>query len=177
MNALHTTALVLAVALTITAAKAATVQTAGSMPRVQAGAVPSAQHPRSGPHALEGVWAEQITIKDCWTGTPFLTGLGQNVVIRGGALVNTNSAAVTESGPGLGQWWYEPPGRHYGQRFRGMTFDPASGELNGFQVTHRELTLSPDGNSTTAEITVERYDAAGTLVGTGCASTVGSRIF
>jgi hypothetical protein len=53
----------------------------------------------------------------------------------------------------------------------------ASGELNGFQVTHRELTLSPDGNSTTAEITVERYDAAGTLVGTGCASTVGSRIF
>jgi hypothetical protein len=58
-----------------------------------------------------------------------------------------------------------------------MTFDPVSGELNGFQVTHREMKLSEDGNSTTAEITVERYNAAGTLVGPGCASTVGSRVF
>jgi hypothetical protein len=80
-----------------------------SMSRVQAGAVLSAHHPRSGQHALEGVWDEQITIKDCWTGTPLLTGRGENAVIGGGALVNTNSSAVTESGPGLGQWWYEPP--------------------------------------------------------------------
>ena len=60
-------------------------------------------------------------------------------------------------------------------RFRFMRFD-AAGQLAGFSLVTRQVTVAADGQSATGQSTVDIQDASGTPVASGCADDISARL-
>lgn len=169
MNTPHSTALVFAIAL------AALPSTHAARADVAGIGTPVARSDGL-PFMIEGVWDEKITVKNCVSGGMLATAHGFNMFIRGGTLIATNAAPPTTQGPTFGNWWFDPPGRHYGVAMRFFRFDPATSAFLGWRDVQREIELARDGKSLTGEITFQDFNPTGTQVGAGCASETGTRV-
>src|SRR4051812_30354818 len=55
---------------------------------------------------IEGVWDVQVTIRNCESGVAGPTFRAMDLFIRGGSVVDTNSAPPSTRGPGFGEWEY-----------------------------------------------------------------------
>ena len=124
---------------------------------------------------IEGLWDEQVTIKDCNSGATLLVSRGTNLFLRGGGLVATNTAPPTTMGPTLGQWWHESHGDNFGAKMRLNRFN-ADGSFAGIREIEREITLDNDANELTGSVHAIDYDPAGNPIHALCASEAGTRV-
>ena len=124
---------------------------------------------------IEGLWDEQVTIKNCDTGATLMVSRGTNLFIRGGALVATNTAPPMAMGPTLGQWWHESHGHYFGAKMRLNRFNP-NGSFAGIREIEREITLYNDANELSGTVNAQDFDPTGNLLATICASETGTRV-
>ena len=124
---------------------------------------------------IEGLWDEQVTIKDCGTGATLMVTRGTNLFIRGGALVATNNAPPATMGPAFGEWWHESHGIYFGAKMRLNRFNP-DGSFAGIREIEREITLDNHADSLTGTVNTQDYDPAGNLIHTICAVETGNRV-
>lgn len=124
---------------------------------------------------IEGLWDEQVTIKDCGTGATLMVTRGTNLFSRGGALVATNNAPPVAMGPALGEWWHESHGIYFGAKMRLNRFNP-DGSFAGIREIEREITLDNHADSLTGTINAQDYDPAGNLIHAICAVESGNRV-
>ena len=155
---------------------AATVVWFVSGQRVQAGT----EHPTAGSHAeksLQGSWTTQLQRINCQTGDPAaLPGRGLITFAKGGTLSETAAGAGASGlrGPGHGVW--ERRGaREYTATFIIQLLN-ADGSFAAWLKSMQLIELSENGDQFTSTVSVEVTNAQGTVINTGCATAVGSRI-
>lgn len=124
---------------------------------------------------IEGLWDEQVTIKDCSSGATLMVSRGTNLFSSGGALVAVNSAPASALGTALGQWWYESRGRSFGAKMRLNRYNP-DGSFAGIREIEREIMLDNRGDTLAGAISARDFDAAGNVIRTICGSEDGRRV-
>jgi hypothetical protein len=158
---------------------------------IQAAAQANGSASRNG---LAGVWAVQVTLRDCTTQAP--QGSFNSLVTfhRGGTISETAASLAFAPGqrsPGHGTW--DSKGRHrYRQHMTALVlfntaanlpgtpgFDPTKPVTPGFQagwltVTHT-VTLE-DADSLSSAGTNAFYKSDGTVYRTGCSTAIGVRV-
>lgn len=128
------------------------------------------RHARS----LEGVWNLQVTRVNCQTGTVIATFPAMHIYMRGGTMEDFGAQnSPTLRGPGYGTWTYESDG-HFSLAFQFFRFNP-DGTLAGRNVARQTNALSDDGNSLTQSSVAQALDTSGNVIGTNCASAIGTR--
>lgn len=127
--------------------------------------------------SLQGSWTAQLQRRNCQTGDPAgLPGYGLITFAAGGTLTETAAGAVAGGfrGPGHGVW--ERRGaREYTATFVIQLLNP-DGSFAAWLKSMQLIELSEDGDQFTSTVSVEVTNAQGTVLGTGCATTVGTRI-
>lgn len=124
--------------------------------------------------ALEGVWNNQVTLRNCQTGAEIRTIVGMNTFARGGTTQETGvGTAPSLRSPGHGVWSYQF-GRRFFSVLQFFRFNP-DGTYAGTQKVRKQIELSRFGSNFTATVAVEIFDANGNLVGTGCATETAAR--
>ncbi len=124
---------------------------------------------------IVGVFQTTVTQRNCQTGSPTGTFVGLLTFNQGGTLAETSSAlSPALRTPGHGVWSFEPNSQQYSLAFMFYRFNP-DGTFAGRTVVRQTLTLAPRGNELTSSNTVEAYGANGNLLGTSCATAVGTR--
>jgi hypothetical protein len=94
--------------------------------------------------------------------------------MTGGTLIDSTSGvpqALKTPGQGV---WEHTTGPDYRFRFKSFSFD-AAGNYTGYNVIQHDATLDRTGDAYESRGTVEIYNPAGVLVGTGCSTTVATR--
>jgi len=128
---------------------------------------------------IVGAWRTAITQLNCQTGLPLApASRGLLTFNEGGTLAEYNSPGPNPAlrSPGHGVW--EQQMRHRGNYslvFMINRYD-ASGVFISSQKVRAALELSANGNGFTTNAAVEIFDANDNLIGTGCATGVGTRI-
>ncbi len=124
---------------------------------------------------IVGVFRTTVTQRNCQTGNPVGTFQALYTFNEGGTLAETSTAlSPALRTPGHGVWRSEPGFQQYSIAFTFLRFNP-DGTFRGTQVIRQSLTLVPGGNQYNTTNFVEAYDASGNLLGTGCATSVGTR--
>ena len=124
---------------------------------------------------IVGVFRTRVTQRNCQTGNPIGTFQGLVTFNEGGTMAETSTAlSPALRTPGHGVWRREPGFQQYSFAFTFLRFNP-DGTFFGTQVIRQSLTLVPGGNQYNATGFVEAYNASGNLLGTGCATSVGTR--
>ena len=124
---------------------------------------------------IEGAWVVQKTPHDCQTGAEFpVTTPELATFFEGGVTIATAgvSAAVLSTGHGI---WTFTGASGFLNRFHGLLFTPAGSVARIITVT-REILLSPDGATFTADDVAQAHDLEGNLLETRCAAAVGARV-
>lgn len=123
---------------------------------------------------LEGTWRVQVTFRNCQTGDPIITFPSLLSYARGGVMVETTSGiSPALRYPGQGVWRHKG-GRRYAAAFMFFRFNP-DGSFAGTQKITQDIKLSRDGNELEITATFEVLDTSGTVIGTGCVTTTGTR--
>ncbi|MDQ3749193.1 MAG: hypothetical protein M3367_09315 [Acidobacteriota bacterium] len=136
------------------------------------------QTERSG-NTIVGVWRVALTPRNCQTGAPVApTSRPLFTFHEGGTLSEYNAGPAQTPAmrsPGHGVWEQQMRGRqNYSLAFIINRYD-ASGVFIGTQQIRAFLELAEGGDSYTTNATVQTFDANDNLVGTGCATSVGTR--
>ncbi len=128
---------------------------------------------------IVGAWRTAITPLNCQTGLPVApVGRGLITFNEGGTLSEYNSPGPNPAvrSPSHGVWEQSRRGRHnYSFVFVHNRYDASGAFISSNKVT-AALELSASGNSYTANASFEIFDANDNLIGTGCATSVGTRI-
>ncbi len=135
---------------------------------------------------IVGAWRTAVTQRNCQTGLPVAPAFrGLITFNEGGTLSEYNSPGPNPAvrSPGHGVWEKRSGGggifsavfRNYSFVFVVNRYD-ASGGLISSQNVRAALELSVSGNSFTTNASFEIFDANDNLIGTGCATAVGTRI-
>ncbi|MDQ3323180.1 MAG: hypothetical protein M3525_12235 [Acidobacteriota bacterium] len=135
---------------------------------------------------IVGAWRTVVTPRNCQTGLPVApASRGLLTFNEGGTLAEYNSPGPNPAlrSPGHGVWEQRSGGgRIYSSVFRNYSsvfvinrYD-ASGVFISSQKIRTALELSADGNGFTTNAAIEIFDANDNLIGTGCATAVGTRI-
>jgi len=135
------------------------------------------QAKRSG-RSLVGAWRTVVTFRNCQTGLPVApASRGLFTFNEGGTLSEYNSPGPNPAvrSPAHGVWKEQGGRRNYSFVFVVNRYD-ASGGLINTQNVRGALKLSASGNSYTTNASFESFDANNNLIGTGCATSVGTRI-
>ncbi len=155
-------------ALTITAS-IASAQDAQS----QQSSATSAAHERT----IQGVWRTAVTPRNCQTGAAILTLSGLFTFNQGGTMseygIGPGSSPALRS-PGHGVWQREHGWQDYSFAFTYYRYD-ASGVFLGSQKVRATLELGAGGDEFASRSAIEILDANGAVIGTGCATAVGTR--
>ena len=134
------------------------------------------EHARQG---IVGAWRTAVTLRNCQTGLPVApASRGLFTFHEGGTLSEYNSPGPNPAvrSPSHGVWEQSRRGRHnYSFVFVHNRYD-ASGALISSNKVTAALELSESGNSYTANASFEILDANDNLIGTGCATSLGTRI-
>ncbi len=113
--------------------------------------------------------------RSCQTGNPIRTFQGLVTFNEGGTMAETSTAlSPALRTPGHGVWRSEPGFQQYSIAITFLRFNP-DGTFFGTQVLRQTVTLAPGGNQLNSTNFVEAYNASGNLLGTGCATSVGTR--
>lgn len=129
--------------------------------------------------SVVGVWRTAVTQRNCQTGVPTMpTSRGLFTFHEGGTLSETSGPGQNPStglsrSPGYGVW-EQRRRRTYSLAFIINRYD-ASGVFIGTQQIRGFLELAAGGDSYTTNVTVQVFDANDNLVGTGCATSIGTR--
>jgi hypothetical protein len=125
---------------------------------------------------LQGTWRVQITLRNCQTGDALRPPFPAMATFAAGGTLTTSDGGLSPllRGAGHGVW------RHLGgHTFEALTeaflFTPA-GALNGTQRLRQSLEIGWDPDEFNATVSAEILDFQGTLLATGCATSVGRRM-
>ena len=123
--------------------------------------------------SLIGSWDVVVTPRDCETGDtlPFPPAfVAVQTYNQGGTMLASNLGApgVTSlEGHGV---WLHGKGRRYSIAFRIVKFNP-DGSYAGKDVVRDSISLALDGKSYTSAGNIEAFDAAGSMLFRGCATS------
>ncbi len=132
---------------------------------------------------LIGAWRTAVTLRNCQTGLP-VSPVGRGLITfhEGGTLSEFNLGPGQNRSPGHGVWEqhrskrnFSFGGHNYSFVFVVNRYD-ASGVFISSQEVTAALKLSANGNGFTTNASFEIFDANDNLIGTGCATGVGTRI-
>ena len=125
---------------------------------------------------LVGTWLVEITVRNCHTGAAVMAAFPAMATFATGGTVTTSDGGLSPlaRGAGHGVW------RHTGaQTYEALTeaflFTPA-GALSGRQRLRQSVELGFGADEFTASVLAEILDTQGTLLGAGCATSVGRRL-
>src|SRR5688572_10218744 len=156
----HTSGIALAVMTVLTTA----------MPVVSA---QSAVNERS----IQGTWRTIVTPHNCQTGVPFSPLAGQFTFHQGGTMaeygIGPGSSPALRS-PGHGVWQRQHGWQVYSFAFTFYRYN-ASGALLGSQKITGDLELGGSGDAFATRSVIEILDVNDVVVGSGCATAVGTR--
>ena len=125
---------------------------------------------------IVGAWRTAVTLRDCQTGLPVSpVGRGLFTFHEGGTLSEFNLGPGQNRSPGHGVWEQRRGRRNFSGVFVVNRYD-ATGVFIGTTKVRAAWELSTSGNSYITNAAVEIFDANDNLVGTGCATGVGTRI-
>ena len=126
---------------------------------------------------LRGVWRTVVTPYNCQTGQPFPSLQGLFTFNQGGTMaeygVGPGSSPALRS-PGHGVWQREQGWQDYSFAFTFYRYD-ASGVLLGSQKIKAALALGGSGDQFASRSAIEIRDVNDSVIGTGCATAVGTR--
>src|SRR4029079_10111859 len=131
-----------------------------------------AQHHGGG--RLEGAWNTQVSVIDCQSGNVIFTFANMPVFMAGGTMVESTTStapALRTQGQGV---WRHTTGNNYVFRFKSFSFN-AQNVFTGWMIIQSDASVDSTGDAYTSSATIEVYNPNGVLVGTGCATTAGTR--
>jgi len=124
---------------------------------------------------LEGAWRLQLTVRDCNTGQALRTFPVVFTFAKGGtATAITAGQLPSLFTPGLGAWRHAQ-GHSYSAVTDAFVFSPAGVWIQTHRLT-RAIEVSTDGDAFTDTVALEIFDTNGNVIGTGCATSVASRL-
>lgn len=128
--------------------------------------------------SIAGVWMVTFSPHNCITGIPFPGASFQGLYTfhKDGTMSAwvQNAAIMITRSPSHGLWKRERGWSDYSLTFIHLRYDNA-GFFSGKQVAEGTLALAESGNEFTTDGSNTFYDADGNPMGTGCASSVGTR--
>jgi len=127
---------------------------------------------------LAGAWDTTVTIYNCATGVPIRQFASFSIFSQGGTFTGiTAGTAPAARSPELGVWKHVKAG-NYVFRFKAFLFDPTTNPVIpvGYQVVTHEIILADDNLNYVSDGGVQIFNMAGTPIGTGCSSAVGTRM-
>lgn len=123
---------------------------------------------------LVGSWDVQVTIRDCQTGTAFVSFPAMYTYNQGGTIQQT---APPEPGsvflPGHGVWSHQN-GRRYSGAFQFFSINP-DGTVARRTIVRSAIRLGRDGNSYASTDTAEILNANGDLLFRACSTSTATR--
>ena len=126
---------------------------------------------------IQGVWRTAVTPRNCQTGDAILTLSGLFTFNQGGTMseygIGPGSSPALRS-PGHGVWRREHGWQDYSFAFTFYRYD-ASGVFLGSQRVRAILELGAGGDEFASRSAIETLDVNGVVIGTGCATAVGTR--
>lgn len=132
------------------------------------------------PHerTVEGAWRTMVTPRNCLTGDPVAPPFpGLFTFNQGGTMseygISPGLSPALRS-PGHGIWQREHGFRNYSLKFTFYRYN-ASGVFIGSQIITAALELGTSGDSFTTNSAIQVLDANDNVIGTGCATAVGTR--
>jgi hypothetical protein len=140
-------------------------------------AQPTSATPRAHERTIEGVWRTAVTPRNCQTDAAILTLSGLFTFNEGGTMaeygIGPGSNPALRS-PGHGVWQREHGWQDYSFAFTYYRYD-ASGVFLGSQRVRATLELGAGGDQFASRSAIEVLDPTGAVLGTGCATAVGTR--
>ena len=140
---------------------------------LQQSSAPSTAHDRT----IQGVWRTAVTPRNCQTGEAILTFSGLFTFNQGGTMseygIGPGSSPALRS-PGNGVWQREHGWQDYSFAFTYYRYN-ASGVFVGSQKVSATLELGAGGDEFASRSAIEILDVNGAVLGTGCATAVGTR--
>jgi hypothetical protein len=125
-------------------------------------------------NGLEGTWRAQVTVRDCQSGAVLRAFPALFAFAKGGTVTNTTGGQFPALfTPGLGVWRHTE-GRTYTAVHEAFVFSPAGVWIQTHRFT-RSIELDRDADEFTDSISLEIFDTSGTLIGTGCGTSVATR--
>ena len=126
---------------------------------------------------IQGVWRTAVTPRNCQTGDAILTLAGLFTFNQGGTMseygIGPGSSPALRS-PGHGVWQREQGWQDYSFAFTYYRYN-ASGVFLGSQKVTAALELGASGDEFTSRSVIEILDVSDNVIGTGCATAVGTR--
>ena len=129
----------------------------------------------SGGGRLAGTWDATVTITNCATGNPIVSFLSTANFNQGGTfsgITSGTSPSLRTSERGV---WAHVAGNTYRFRFKAYLFN-AAGVAIGYHVITHDVELDADNLNYTSAGTTRVFDLAGTQIGSGCGTTIGTRM-
>lgn len=137
----------------------------------------TADETQSSHGTIRGVWRTMVTPVNCETGGALVPAFpGLFTFHKGGTMSEYgigpgSNPALRSPGHGL---WQRVNDEHYSFTFIFYRYD-TSGIFIGSQKITASLKLGESGNEFTTRSTIKVFDANDNLIGTGCATAVGTR--
>jgi hypothetical protein len=120
---------------------------------------------------IKGVWAVNVTIRDCQRGDVIRSLRALNLFIRDGSF--TETAVNVLRTPSVGTWRHVE-GQTFSSTFTFFRYKPDGTFASRAKVT-RTIELSEDSSEFTTTDTVEDFDANNVLISTTCATEAATR--
>ena len=134
----------------------------------------SAQDQKGNEQGLVGSWDLQVTLRDCETGTAFVSFPAINTYNQGGTMQQTAPPEpFTTLLPGHGVWSHQT-GLSYAGAFRFFKINP-DGSVATKTIVRSAISLERDGKSYTSTDTGEILSADGALLFRACSTTAATR--
>ena len=126
---------------------------------------------------IRGVWQTAVTPRNRQTGDAILTFPGVFTFNQGGTMseygIGPGSSPALRS-PGHGVWQREHGWQDYSFAFTYYRYN-ASGVFLGSQTVTAALELGASGDEFASRSAIEIFDVNGAVIGTACATAVGTR--
>ena len=125
---------------------------------------------------LEGTWRVQIALRNCETGDSLRPPFPAMATFASGGTMITSDGGLSPLARGAGHGtWVHTGGHTFAALTEAFLFTP-TGALSGIQRIRQAVEIGWDPHQFNATVSSEISDAQGTLLATGCATSVGNRM-
>lgn len=121
--------------------------------------------------SIQGTWQTMVTPRNCQTGDPVAPAFPGILTFNEGGTLTGTSTALTSV---FGVWERQRGWRNYSFAFISLRYSP-DGTFLGTQKVRQTAALAQSGSSFTSTGSVEILDVNGNTIGTGCATSTGTR--
>jgi hypothetical protein len=134
----------------------------------------SAQVQNGNQQGLIGSWNVQVTLRDCESGTPFVTFPAMNTYNQGGTTQQTAVPGPEGTAlPGHGVWSHQT-GRNYSGAFQFFSLNP-NGTYAGRVIVRSVISLGKSGDNYTSTDTADILNPNGDLMFRSCSTSTATR--